>query len=297
MLSIYFIPGWQLAEYIETMCPNTLMEYKLGLGANAGKVLFNQRKTGEATVIVQPDFQCENGIYHGIDRPLLYNAETENDVLNKRLRMDYISMFPELVTNKVRGNYTMYYLPPGYIANFVSTPVSQVLFKRNQGYEAMFGDDITLSGKYDFTLRIPPIPAGTYEIRMGFCYSSARGVAQIYFDNSPCGIPLDMAITGLDPRIGWIADEETGDGGVENDKMMRNRGWMKGAAAQLTINGSINARDNKDNLRRIIATRTFERTEPHFLRLKSVLDRSNVEYDVDFIEFMPLHLIATEDKY
>jgi uncharacterized surface protein with fasciclin (FAS1) repeats len=296
-LQYYFIPDYQICEYIEPISLNTLIEVQLGQNEAAGAVIFNRLRDGSASRIISPDHQCENGIYHEIDRPLIYNRQVEDEVLNKRIRIDAISCMPELITNKIRGNYDWYILPPGYTKAYTSTATSQAHYKRDPGYRALYGDEIILGGKYDFTLRLPAVPPGRYEIRLGFSYAGGRGVAQVFFDNEPCGIPIDMTITGMDPRIGWVADSETEDNGVENDKMMHNRGWMKGPASNLVLQRTISARNYYECLRRVLTTRTFERAEPHYLRIKSVEERGDRELQVDYVDFVPSSILDREDRY
>jgi len=150
-----------------------------------------------------------------------------------------------------------------------------------------------LNGKYDFVLRLPPIPPGTYEIRLGFLSGGVRGVTQIYLDNQPCGIPLDMKIGGTDARIGWIADSNTDDKGVENDKMMRNRGYMKGPNTIMVANRINIARNVANCLRKILTTRTFTKTEAHYLRFKCVEETAR-QFHLDYVEIMPFKIIENE---
>jgi uncharacterized surface protein with fasciclin (FAS1) repeats len=285
----YYIPNTTAYSYIEPMCPNTLIEVRTG-------DLFNKRKDGTAIQIISPNHTSQNGIYHEINRPLLYDEGIENDVLNKRIRFDVIDMLPELATNKIRGNNTMYLIPQGYMKYLKYTESTETYYKISRGYQNHRGDEIILGGKYDFTLRMPAIPAGTYEVRFGYTANGGRGVAQIYFDDQPCGIPLDMRIQADAPKIGWVRDNTTDDDGIENDKMMRNRGYYKGPNNILVSNNSILQRDLRDCLRKVLLTRTFDKTEPHTLRVKSVEERNDREFQVDYMEFVPISYLEKEGK-
>jgi uncharacterized surface protein with fasciclin (FAS1) repeats len=289
----YYVPRTNLYEYMETMCPNTLMEAT----NKGGKLSFNQQKNGTAIRIISPNHSAMNGIFHEIDRILVYDETVENDVLNKRIRMEVASMMPELVTNKIRlQEYFMWLLPAGYVKNLTFTEGTEVFFKMCGDWQNTGGDEFMLGGKYDFTLRLPPIPAGTYEIRFGYSGgNSARTVAQIYFDGVPCGIPLDMRILGTDPRIGFITDNETDDNGIENDKMMHNRGYMKASNTMYIENFNRTARVTPVCLRRILTTKTFDKTEAHYMRVKSVEDRI-AGYQIDYMEFIPVAQLETEER-
>lgn len=281
----YAIPNTVLYEYMETLCPNTLMEVQSGN-------LFNKRKDGTAIRILTKDHVAQNGIYHEIDRIMVYDKGMEEDVLNKRIRMDVASLMPELMNNKLRGakqdgSFQTYVFLPGYFKNMSFTEASDVVYWGSQGWRNYQGDEILVGGKYDFTLRIPPVPAGTYQVRLGYIANSSRGVAQIYVDGEAAGIPLDMTILASNPLIGWEKDANTTDNGVENDKMMRNRGYLKGPNTIWYTNKTDVLRNYNESLRRILVTKTFDKAEPHTLRIKSVEELTNREFHLDYIELVP----------
>ena len=68
---------------------------------------------------------------------------------------------------------------------------------------------------------------------MGLSNNSLRGMCQIYFGESPndlrpAGLPVDMRQKGQgNDNIGWVADTKDESLNAENDKNMRNHGWMK----------------------------------------------------------------------
>jgi hypothetical protein len=162
------------------------------------------------------------------------------------------------------------------------------------GWCSFQGDELMGLGSYDITIRMLPIPPGTYEFRYGYSVYWKRGITQIYIDGKPIGIPLDLVIYADNPKIGWLLDISTEDNGVENDKMMRNRGYMKGP----TTFGSSpdkNARNDNVSLRRIVGTFTFTKYEPHYLRLKSVVDDNTKQLDIDFLEFVPKSIFSPVD--
>jgi uncharacterized surface protein with fasciclin (FAS1) repeats len=287
------IPGAIIYEYMETMCPNTLMEVQTG-------ILFNKRKDGSSIRILSPNHNAENGIYHEINKILVYDEGMENDVLNKRLRMDFPSMLPELVTNKIRGDFDggrdRYIIPPGYLKYLTYTENTEFIYFGSQSWGNLCGDELFFTGKYDITFRLAPVPPGRYEIRIASGVMPGRGVGQIYFDGEPCGIPRDMSIQADAPQIGWIDDKRTPDDGVENDKMMHNRGYMKGPNTIYWTSASQTIRSSPQNLRMIITTKTFDKAEPHVLRIKSVEENTTREFQMDFIEFVPTTYMEKEGR-
>jgi uncharacterized surface protein with fasciclin (FAS1) repeats len=287
-----YVPGTAVPFYMAPQCPNTLIEII------DGKYI-NRRRDGSSIQFLSGNYEAINGLYHEIDGIMVYDQGMETDVLNKRLRMDFTSFFPEMQTNRMRTEFyddaDKWIIPRGYLTGLSQSDQTQNQYISALGYVKLEGDVCLMAGKYDCTARTHPIPAGTYEVRIGYSALDVRGVGQLYFDGKPCGIPLNMTIYPQDARIGWILDAETEDGGLENDKMMRNRGFMKGAAS-LLISGTTLARDHNRALRKILTTVTFEKTEPHYFRVKCVEEKTH-EFELDYIEFMPVSQLFEEDKY
>ncbi len=294
------VKNTSLPEYIETMCPNTLLEIQTGDPTIPG---YQINKLSDGTYITfgsSVNNAAANGIYHEINKILIYDDKMENDVLNKRIRMDIASFFPELYNSKVKGTFG-WVIPNGYLKYMSFTEGSQPHYIGDNGtgeaWRNYQGDEFLVGGKYDFTLRTPPIPGGKrYEVRLGYVANDKRGVAQIYFDGEACGIPLDMRKLGSDAAIGWVNDNTTDDNGVENDKMMKNRGYMKGPSIILTETLRYSARINSGCIRRILITKTFDETKPHTIRFKSVEERLDRQFHVDYIEFVPSTYIEKEGR-
>jgi uncharacterized surface protein with fasciclin (FAS1) repeats len=284
-MEFYSVPNTILYEYMETMCPNTLLEVQSGN-------LFNKKENGDAVRLLEVNMAAENGVFHEIDRVLVFDREMESDVLNKRIRMDVASFFPEVATNKLRvadenGNFKTYVFPLGYLKYLTHSEGTEVVYWGQPGWRNFQGDEFYIRGKYDFTLRTPPVPEGTYEVRLGYIANSSRGVAQIYFDGQACGIPLDMTKEAPHASIGWVIDSSTSDEGVENDKMMRNRGYLKGPNTVWCENKNAVLRDFRQSLRRILTIKTFDEAKSHLIRIKSVEERTDREFHLDYIEFVP----------
>jgi uncharacterized surface protein with fasciclin (FAS1) repeats len=292
-IEYFYVPGTTIYQYMEMMCPYTLLEISSGN-------LINKRKNGDAIRFLKTNYEAMNGYFHEIDGILTYDKGMEDDVLNKRLRMDIASMIPEFITNKLRnkdiGDSDRWYIPQGYMSTLWFSENTQANYISCTCWCNMDGDEFMMGNKYDLTLRLPPIPAGTYEIRCGFAAYGNRGVMQVYFDGSPCGIPVDMNKTGSNPQIGWVRDDATEDEGVQNDKMMHNRGYMKGPNTIYVKTKSSTMRDDSQPLRKILTTRTLEKTEPHLLRFKSVEDRTDMQCHLDYMEFIPIGLLYAEGK-
>jgi len=291
------VPNVTHYEFIESMYPNALMKVNDGMsGLKINEDL--DRGVNGVTILSQDaaskDQSSMNGVYHLIDDVLLYTEATQTMLLNTRIRFDISSLMPELTTNGIRGlSGKDFCFPQGYLANLKFSKESRLYYLGPRlNWENYQGDELMGLGSYDLTLRLPPVPPGTYELRYGYNANQFRGVAQIYVDGAPIGIPLDLRIWADNPKIGWLADEFTTDNGVENDKMMRNRGYLKGPITFQSQNGDqkMIARNHKGALRRVIGTFTFENSEPHYIRFKSVLEDPSAQFHMDFIEYVPKNI-------
>lgn len=315
----HMLKNRDMYEYIETMCPNTLLEVKKDRLANKTNLINYIKETGEV-IQLSPTFfdkSATNGIYHEIDGMLVYSKKVDDQMSSKRLRFDSSSFFPELTNNNMRGSrYNQnvntaqygeqslnYMLPRGYIDRIKSSEQTVVGYlpgyHKFQNYES---DEIFLnatSGKlYDFEIITPPIPAGTYEVRFGYLTNGKRGVAQLYFDNIPCGVPLNLNKNAAEN--GWELPGSLTDDpfGFENDKVMRNNGYMKGPACYKVITpgwtSGENARYSNAILRRILGTYTFSEAGHHLLTVKGL---SGGEFMFDYMEFVPTSALEGEDIY
>ena len=74
------------------------------------------------------------------------------------------------------------------------------------------------------------------------------------------------------PRVGWVKDDQTNDDGVENDKLMRNHGYMKAPESiWCWQNNGTTLRDMYQALRIIVGRYDWRSGYgEHFLRVRSV---------------------------
>jgi uncharacterized surface protein with fasciclin (FAS1) repeats len=308
----HMIKTRDMYEYIETMCPNTLIEVKKERLTNQTNLFNKLKKTGTAIHIVSTNYDNDaiNGVYHEIDGMLVYDKTLDDELSSKRLRFDSGSFFPELTNNNMRGLGNTdpnihFQLPRNYIKRITCSEQTVVgylaPYYKYQDYE---GDEIFLSstaGKlYDFTIITPPVPAGTYEVRFGYLTNGKRGVAQLYLDNVPAGVPLNLNNDATDASIGYVAphtDQDDYDGFL-NDKMMRNRGYMKGPACyKVPTTGwsyGENARFSTQVLRKIMGTYNFKTAGNHSFMVKGL---SGGEFMFDYLEFVPTSALESEDIY
>ena len=281
-------------EYYETLLKMRLMEIKAGNKINTRS---NDAHVGVNELLSNLD--AMNGYVHALTDVLVYDeAAMINDVLNKRIRMDAYAIPPQLTNNNIRWRNVgqSYTISPDFCGeHFKFNEATKIILWASYGWDDHQGDEISIRGWYDFTLRLPPVPPGTYEIRFGYSKASWRGIAQLFIDGEIVGIPIDLAIDGSDPRVGWIADSQTLDNGVENDKMMRNRGYMKSGNSIINESYGHLLRTAVNDLRVIVGTFTFQEYDYHTFRAKNV-EREDGEFHLDFIEYVPVSHLDKEDR-
>lgn len=282
-----------------------------------------------------------NGYIHPIKSMLVYNKDVPRGALNERMRFDDTVLFGEMMSNSFRrisdaevkalnggkegsysaaqlsGNYIC--IPSGFFKNLAiyngTSTLLLYLPGQSSGWSNYQGDEFLGEGNYDFAMRLPPVPDGTYELRMGYTAEGKRGMVQIYLGTSSdlstmkaVDIPLDMRIipannSNLTPDVytGWCDWTKLDDKGVESDANMRNLGYMRGPLYYTVgVNSGNYARSHPKDLRRIIYKGKLDQGE-HWLRFKSVLDDNSAQFHLDYIELCPENVYNSttfiEDMY
>ena len=307
----HMIKTCNMYEYLEPMCPNTLIEIKKDRLLGQTNIINYLTESGKAIHITSNyDNDATNGVFHEIDGMLVYDKNVDAELSSKRLRFEASSFFPELTNNNMRGlgetlPNLQFCLPRGYVDRITSSEQTVVCYLTPyymyQDYE---GDELYLASTsgnlYSFSVVTPPVPAGTYEVRFGYLTNGKRGVAQLYLDNAPCGVPLNLNTDASDPSIGYETpgSDPSDPFGFLNDKMMSNRGYMKGPADfKVPTTGwtyGENARYCNDALRKILGTYTFKTAGNHVLGVSGL---SGGEFMLDYLEFIPTSAIESEDIY
>ncbi|MBQ9285611.1 MAG: fasciclin domain-containing protein [Bacteroidaceae bacterium] len=291
-------------EYYETMLQYRLMEIKAGPE-------INRRRNGQSVHLDETACNIEvmNGYIHTLRDLLIYDEDVmRTDVLHKRIRFDFYSVPPQLTNNHIRWNWD--YLssarafPQDFCGDYFKYNTGSALtLWASDGWTNYQSDEMLIAGPmYDFTLKMLPVPPGNYEIRLGYRAENWRGIAQLFIDGQIAGIPVDLTIgyngAENDPRIGYVHDEDTSDDGIENDKMMRNHGYMKAPTSMYTgQEGGKSLRDMSACLRIIIGQYLFQDYGYHYFRAKNMDDKGGGrQFHADYIEYIPVDLLRDEDR-
>lgn len=344
---------WDVADWYETMMPYSIMKISYPSGSQAGRYVnrrgVQNRKDSRGVFvagakILSPseaavDQIAVNGVYHYITDIIDYGRNTQEVVLNERMRMDASTLSPDFMTSGARGHSvrgvggassrpgeygvwsndtnpktninTCLGFKAGTAKNFTYSDVTTHLHVRPRylSFWSYQGDEVTICGMYDITFKLPPVPEGDYEFRLATCIAfSNRGIVQAYLDGAPCGIPLDMRISGDDPSVGWKSDNDLVDDEsiMAFDKAMHNRGWMKGPASYGNISQDGTGqpgyfRTYGNTLRRVFATFHSDGKTEHYVRIQQKLESTNGTLAFDYIELCPRSVYNNEfypeDKY
>jgi len=256
-----------------------------------------------------------NGIIYPIEGLLVCTQNVCNQMTRERIRIDAGCMMPELMNNDIRS-FRAYYSKGATNCRGIPTNYPYIeniemregtLFYYLPGFRCgwynLQGDEYNIIGRYDFIMKLPPVPrSGLYEIRFGVATGSrVRSMAQIYFgsdrDMMPAaGIPMDLRLGGLERRlpnvttpsnVGWeedTADEEYND---EVTKRMRTKGFMKAPNSWTNqLGSSVSVRASHLITRRVMVNTYMEPYKNYYIRFKSVLDEENKEFFMDYFEYV-----------
>lgn len=354
-------PKVMIFDYDETMLPFTLMKIvrlngKRYINYYVTNSTLTDRIAEQASARIQTvvdpgievtnkNIQALNGYIHPIKGMLVYNKQVPQGVLNERMRFDDTSFLGEMMSNNFRmisdaevkalnggksgsdaalgGDYIR--CPNGFFRNLViyngETTRLYYLPGQSNNWSNYQGDEFNCMGAFDFAFRLPPVPDGTYELRMGYTANGNRGMLQFYLGRSSSissmqalDIPLDMRHVSssklsadgtsiiADVVNGWSDYTWWDDYGIESDAEMRNLGYMRGPLSYtVTKGGSDYARSNPQDLRRIITRQQFEQGE-YWLRFKTVLpNNTGSQFHLDYIEMCPQNVYNNsqylEDMY
>lgn len=258
------------------------------------------------------DNNALNGFYFPINAVLVNSKEVCDQLGRERLRIDISTMLPEIASNDLRGRSARYF-PQGYFSNITNESQGTQLYYLQDGYVSSNGawkdyqgDEILASGRFDFVLKLPPVPKdGYYELRMGASLNNQRCMVQVYIgedplSTTPIGLPIDeRESVSMIPGQPWVAD--TGDEVTdrENDRNLRNQGYMKAPNYFCTdgSKGKTTCRNDSPAspaLRRILETRYFERNKTYYLRFKSAIESDVTQLMLDYFEFVPKNIYNGE---
>ncbi len=325
-------------EWFHTLLPHTMVKIEKAtvtawLGnATKGERYINRRYDNQYQIegihidpTIEADFDHDalNGHMFYVDDLVVFSDEVQNKVQNMRIRLDFSSVFPEVMSNHLRfeGDPTQddnsgvpddastpkngrnYYFPLGYLDGVTFSNCNVVLRRPHINFWSWQGDEWNLFGDYDFEFRIPPVPySGDWQVRLGFCALKTRGVAQVYFDGVPQGIPLDMTqYLNEEAFLGdrFVSDEGPNDYDNMTDeekaaeqKVLKNLGAYR--APRSLFHFSTSSKNyfvgNERTHRRVLCQTYMDANKDHYIRFRVASDGkqgNNNEFMLDYLELVP----------
>lgn len=199
-----------------------------------------------------------NGYIHRIKGILLYDQNAK-DAQNERMRLDSSTFLYEVINNGIRfasaseistlnggGNGDRVAFDNKYFENIECyNPSTLLRFNVMGAWRANNSDQFQGWDAYDFAIKLPHVPTGTYEVRICYPPMARGGLMQFYLGNSSKqtdmvaqGIPFDACanptvpgnVMGCEQIL--TADElEDTDYGLASDQVMKVRGYMRAPAS------------------------------------------------------------------
>lgn len=222
LLKVWKVKGDGGKLYLNRYQRNNTMTNKIPSYESMGSASMHQLVYQGAEIDVDAKKQPLNGYIYPIKDVLLYNAQVPDGVLKERMRIDVLTMLPEIMNNNFRSMHQadLTGLNSGNAAWRIRFPVNffdnVVVYNGNKtkidmnvrsnvgsgnSYALYKGDSFQGMGVYDFAIKLPPVPDGMYEIRIATTnFGAAAGsMLQFYLGTSAdvstmqaIDLPVDM---------------------------------------------------------------------------------------------------------
>lgn len=190
-------------------------------GLKAGPDKYGQQVRGAKVVADGEqgfDHECFNGCYFHIDRVLTYDHTTRNEVLGSELwRVDFKTLTPEIMSfaKDLRGDFDPYDCDcsdsegpntktgcnyffrwdrtENIVGDTTRTAKGFLATRAHQYFYIWQGDEIDIVGDFDMTIKLPALPAGEWEIRMGTTSAIDKPKVRIYLNGIMTIDSLEMS--------------------------------------------------------------------------------------------------------
>lgn len=257
------------------------------------------------------------GSYHPIDNVLSFNSDYASAMKSERVRMDFTTLLPEIASNNLRGKDA--YFPTDYFSTLTNvspdTKIQQLYARK--GWVDYQGDELLVTGNYDFTLEVPAMPNdGSYELRIGYSVNGVRAKSLLTFickdeagNQGTWGEPLVldqsepvMANDCIAKKDADLNYDETLC--AENDYALHKLGYMKPPAyfhiagyTDSPARGELGRSYNGGNMRRVLTTSNMSPRMRYYIRFQSLNNASRAQLHLDYIELVPRLVDVAGEPY
>ncbi|MDO4171207.1 MAG: hypothetical protein Q4D28_00670 [Prevotellaceae bacterium] len=329
---------------------NTLTNQVGTMGSEAMHPLMDE---GALVRKEKSDIYALNGYIHNVSKPLIYNLDAAYGVFYERMRIGINDILHELANNDLRfakqnevdwlssTNNNSFgsvcaIMPNDYFDNLkTNTERTSIAVFSSWTWRLWNNEYFGLSNNADVCLRLPSVPTGRYEIRLGYPIQITGGKIQLYLGttNDPekmyeFGDVFDTRFPDISIKedrdsIGYKLLEEYDDYGVASDMEMQTHGYMRapasyaygtyntikqpvGSADELIANPKNSCRyeegHNIMTIRKAVGMTYLEQQNDYWLRIKVIgNDNPDARRALDYIELVPEGIVNntnyTEDWY
>ena len=241
--------------------------------------------------------QAFNGYYYYIDRILTYDKATQEDVLGSELwRVDFKALSPDIMNNAedLRGNWYSYdsqdvkdgrnFIYDWNCLENITAENMNAVFLAHRAvsmYDLYLCDEVSILGVGgSITIKLPPLPPGEWEIRMGTTAQGSRPKLKVYLNDQ-------VTIESLDLTQNYNESEFPGKMKAPEECKCNNGGsgnWVSISEYDISVRyplGRITTDGKTDN----------------YLKLEYISDGTsgnNYELALDYFEFVPKPIYDNE---
>lgn len=272
------------SAYYETMMPHSIVKcsYKSNNGIYLNRRGLQNDFTVRGTRIMPIDANysriynnfATNGVYFYIDSLIAYDKTTQKQVLNDSIRMDFKTLSPDIM-NTNWENWWVNHIDFDFIAmkkdyvDCFQTDGDVVAFRPFLQSSYYFeGDVVVLPYTQNVTVKLPPLPAGTWQVRLG--YNPGNGIPDVntYIDG-------ELQVSDINMRKSFTPDEIAAD---EN--------LFPGPYDYSPYGDGRSMAEMGRSVRRVIGQFYTDGRQDHYLRLEA--DNRYGYLPLDYLEFYPV---------
>ena len=272
---VYNYDNEDIYSYYETMMPYSSLKVSIPFATN--KLYLNRRGLKSSAWVAgakveETDNLCINGHYYYINDILTYGKEIQKKVFTERRTMDTKTMSPTLM-NVFLHTYLYGYetgkgigLNQNMVINFKADGNGQFICQNVEKYAPYYdGDGFFCTDMENLTIKLPPLPEGKWQIRMGTTVHKDRALVNTYIDDVLQCENIDMSVSHT--------EEDFGKNGIEHAPA--NYYYHDNTLDEL--NSCISF---------VVGTLTSDGHTDHFLRIEAL---TNYKVNLlDYFEFIPI---------
>ena len=267
------------SAYYETMMPYASIKCSYPTNVSPVGIYLNRHGLQEnCTVrgahIVADDQQeyehvINNGIYYYIDQLIAYDNTTQKQVLDEAWRVDFKALSPDIMNIVgIGANQDMFYaFPNGFVENYQSDGQLVAYHPFSYWWNCYEGDGLLCPNAKNITVKLPPLPNGKWQVRLGYTASQQRPIINTYIDGA-------LQFKDINLKTYFY------DGNYDDYTMPGIDDYAQGATNPLS--------QNVTSLRRIIGTVESNGKNDHFLRIEVITEDPDSYLLLDYLELVPI---------